>query len=37
MIEKVQQPRVGIVGVLDEQNCWGLGRQPLEEQPPPGE
>ena len=37
VVQEVQQPGVGVVGVLDQQHHRILGRQPLEEQPPPGE
>ena len=37
MIQELQQPRVGVLGILHQQHHRILGRQPLEEQPPPGE
>jgi hypothetical protein len=37
VVQEVQQPGVGMLGVLDQQHHRVLGRQPLEEQPPPGE
>ena len=37
MIQEIQQPRVGALGVLHHQHHRALGGEPLEEQPPPGE
>ncbi len=37
MIHKLQQPRVGILRVLDQQHHRLGHGEPLEEQPPPGE
>ena len=37
VIQEIQQPGVGVLGVLHQQHHRVLGREPLEEQPPPGE
>ena len=37
VVQEVQQAAVGVLGVLDQQHDRRLSRQPLEEQPPPGE
>ena len=37
MIQEVQQARVGVLGVLDQQHHRATLREPLEEQPPPRE
>ena len=37
MVQEIQQPRVGVLGILDQQHHRVLRREPLEEQPPPGE
>ena len=37
MVQELQQPGVGVLGVLDQQHCRSLRSEALEEQPPPGE
>jgi hypothetical protein len=37
VVQEVQQPGVGVLGFLDQQHHRLDRREPLEEQPPPGE